>query len=134
MLVLGSAATIGMVLLRIVAFVPALVVTAIAALTLPPTAALSRAREHAADREASPLTGAPAALASALLRIEADTPVIPDRDLRAMTAANGLLIQPAPPGGLSAWPILRGHPPTSARVAALLDLQRRVDAPPVARE
>ncbi len=45
---------------------------------------LSRYREFAADRGAAALTGNPAALATALRKIDARMPEVPDRDLRQL--------------------------------------------------
>jgi heat shock protein HtpX len=123
--------SLAMVILRVVALVPGLAVALVAALTLPPAAALSRARELVADREAALLTGRPATLAAALTRIDDAMPAIPTRDLRRVSAVRALLIMPADTDAAWAWGLLRSHPPTAARVAALLELQRRLDAVPV---
>ena len=122
---------LAMMVFRIVAVIPGAAVALVAALTLPPAAALSRARELLADWEAALLTGRPGTLASALTRLDAAMSVIPTRDLRRATAVRSLLILPIGPEGARAWGVLRSHPPTAKRVAALLELQRRLDAVPV---
>jgi heat shock protein HtpX len=72
-------------------------------------AALSRARELAADATAAELTGAPRALAAALARLER----------RQRSWIHVLLGRsPAPPA-------LRSHPPTAERVQRLLALEGR---------
>jgi heat shock protein HtpX len=128
--VLSPVVTIGMVVLRVVAVVPGAVIALVAALTLPPAAALSRARELVADREAALLTGEPATLASALNRIDDAMPEIPTEDIRRAAAVRALLIMPSHRGGLWEWAPLRSHPSTRERIEALLALQRRLDAVP----
>jgi heat shock protein HtpX len=71
--------------------------------------ALSRTREFDADRGAIALTGDPAGLASALLKLERDTAAL----LRQMMLPGDRVAQPS---------ILRTHPATSERVARLRQL------------
>ncbi|MGH2543925.1 MAG: zinc metalloprotease HtpX [Ardenticatenaceae bacterium] len=56
--------------------------------------ALSRYREFAADRGAALLTGSPAALQSALLKISGKMNRVPQRDLREVEALNAFFIIP----------------------------------------
>jgi heat shock protein HtpX len=85
---------------------------------------VSRHRELAADRGAAMLTGSPAAVASALLRLSAEIAAIPNRDLR-IAATNDLLhivpLRPEEP----AWAT---HPPLATRVRELERLERRLQA------
>jgi heat shock protein HtpX len=131
---LAGIPVLGMTVLRVVAFVPALALSAAAAVTLPAMAALSRARERAADHDGALLIGSPATLAAALLKIDAASAGIPTRDLRAVGVVNALLVHPIARGGFWDRAPLRSHPPTRSRVRALLELQRRLDAVPVPRD
>lgn len=56
------------------------------------TARLSRVRERAADRVAAEITGSPAALASALKRLDRDIAETPNRDLRDASGVSSLSI------------------------------------------
>ncbi|WP_312910809.1 M48 family metalloprotease [Natronosalvus caseinilyticus] len=64
------------------------------------TAHLSRARERAADRAVIDVTGSPAALASALARLDRSIAETPDRDLRAVSGISSLSILPLEPAEL----------------------------------
>jgi heat shock protein HtpX len=89
--------------------------------------ALSRQRELVADRTAALLTGRPAALASALLKLDADAAAMPEKDLRALAALRPLFAVSRPP---KRWRALAAtHPPTSVRVAALERLERELQRP-----
>jgi heat shock protein HtpX len=85
--------------------------------------ALSRYREFAADRGGALITGQPAALAAALMRISAAGKGIPQTDLRATEALNAFFIIPQR-SALQA--LLSTHPPASQRIARLLDLDARM--------
>ena len=79
-------------------------------------AAISRSREFAADAEGAAIVGAPYGLANALQKIEAVSKRVP---LNANPAtAHMFIMKPFTGGGLMA--LFSTHPPTEARVAALL--------------
>jgi len=82
---------------------------------------MSRAREHAADAAAATLTGAPSALASALLKLDGG---LPHGDLRQ---AETLCIV-ATRSRRSRW--LSTHPSTAARVKRLEALEVAIQARP----
>jgi heat shock protein HtpX len=92
--------------------------------------ALSRYREYAADRGAAIMTGAPAALASALARISGEMSRIPSRDLRAAEGMNAFFILPAVSRGMSLSSLVSTHPPTEKRMERLMEMQARLDARP----
>jgi len=84
-------------------------------------AAISRQREFAADRGGAEIAGSPAGLANALRRIEAAVRQVP---LEANPAtAHMFIMKPFSGGGLMS--LFSTHPPTEARVAALLALRNR---------
>ena len=112
------------------------------------TAALSRARERAADRAAVEATGSPAPLANALERLDQRIEETPTRDLREVSGVSSLSILPLDPDEpekvmlgpegdqepaywwlekrlhrLERW-LFASHPVTEERVAALSELQR----------
>lgn len=79
-------------------------------------AAISRAREFAADRAGAEIAGRPEGLASALRKIEA---AARQRPLPANPAtAHLFIIQPLAGGGLAS--LFSTHPPTEQRIARLL--------------
>ncbi|MEO5895956.1 MAG: zinc metalloprotease HtpX [Vicinamibacterales bacterium] len=79
-------------------------------------AAISRSREFAADAEGAAIVGAPYGLANALQKLEAVSKRVP---LEANPAtAHMFIMKPFTGGGLMA--LFSTHPPTEARVAALL--------------
>jgi len=84
------------------------------------TLTVSRAREFAADRGAAMLTGAPAALMSALQKIAGHAAEIPHDDLRA---ANAFCIVSTEAHRFS---FLSDHPPLEKRLAALAQIQREL--------
>ncbi|ELZ21672.1 heat shock protein HtpX [Haloterrigena salina JCM 13891] len=112
------------------------------------TAHLSRARERAADRAAAEVTGSPAALASALSRLDREISETPERDLRDASAVSSLSILPLEPADPetvmlgpegdtepSYWWLRKRlrrlerrffgtHPPTTDRLEALSRFQR----------
>ena len=102
------------------------------------TSALSRHRELAADAGAAALTGRPAALASALMKISGELARVPAQDLRAVAGRDSFHLLPveAPPrGGLEKlghqWPfdvLGATHPDLQKRIAALERLERRMHA------
>ena len=85
-------------------------------------AAISRQREFAADRGGAEIAGSPVALASALRRLDSAARQIP---LNANPAtAHMFIMKPFSAGGLAG--LFSTHPPTEARVEALMALRRRV--------
>jgi heat shock protein HtpX len=88
--------------------------------------ALSRYRELTADAGAVALTGRPAALASALMKVSGALAVVPSEDLRVAAQRDTLhLVAVDEPAG---WRRVLGptHPSVERRVAALERLERRV--------
>ncbi|MEY7851945.1 M48 family metallopeptidase [Natrarchaeobius sp. A-rgal3] len=79
---------------------------------------LSRGREFAADRAAAELTGSPGALASALETLY-DARGRPDEDLRDFRRSAGALDILPPEKGRRGGDLLRTHPTTERRIAAL---------------
>lgn len=79
-------------------------------------AAISRQREFAADRTGAEIAGSPAGLAQALRRIDAASRQIP-MDANPATA-HMFIMKPLSGRGLAS--LFSTHPPTEARVAALL--------------
>lgn len=84
--------------------------------------ALSRYREYAADAAAVRMTGNPAALATALMKVSEGLVAIPAKDLRAATAADPLHLLPARDQRQFMLPPT--HPPLEARIARLERLER----------
>jgi heat shock protein HtpX len=101
-------------------------IAAIATMLLAPLAAMliqfavSRSREFAADRTGAQIVGSPIGLAQALRRNEAGVKQIP-MDANPATAHMFILSPLSGRGGLSA--LFSTHPPTQARVDALMRLQ-----------
>ncbi|MGI9120571.1 MAG: zinc metalloprotease HtpX [Acidimicrobiales bacterium] len=88
------------------------------------TRALSRYRELSADRSAAVLTGAPATLASALVKVTGDMAAIPTRDLRAVEPLNAFFFTPALAPGFSLSSLFSTHPSLERR----LDQLTRIEA------
>ena len=80
---------------------------------------LSRYRELAADRAGALLTGAPSALASALVKITGEMGRIPTRDLRRAEAFNAFFFTPAISPGFSLSSLFSTHPTLERRLAQL---------------
>jgi heat shock protein HtpX len=81
--------------------------------------AISRQREFAADRTGATITGQPMALAQALRRIEATVRQVP---MNANPATEHMfIIKPFSGGGMAS--LFSSHPPTEARVKALMDMR-----------
>jgi heat shock protein HtpX len=80
--------------------------------------ALSRYREFAADRGAAIITGRPAPLAAAQLKICRPMAPVPQRDLRAAQELNAFFIVPARVRS-SLGALFSTHPPVERRIAAL---------------
>jgi heat shock protein HtpX len=108
----------------LVALVVSLVVYAVSFLLL---RLLSRYRELSADRAGAYLTLKPAALASALQKISGEAAAIPQRDLRAASAASALCIVPALSGGMSG--LMATHPPLERRLEQLARIQAELSRP-----
>ncbi|MHC3436799.1 zinc metalloprotease HtpX [Natrialbaceae archaeon A-gly3] len=83
--------------------------------------ALSRYREFAADRGAAAITGKPAALASALMKISGEVEKVPDEDLREEAEMNAFFIIPLKSGVVGR--LFSTHPPTERRIEQLRDLE-----------
>jgi heat shock protein HtpX len=79
--------------------------------------AISRQREFAADRGGADITGTPTGLASALRRLDAASKQIPT-DASPATA-HMFIVKPFTGEGMMS--LFSSHPPTEARVKALLD-------------
>ncbi|WP_049912570.1 M48 family metalloprotease [Natrialba hulunbeirensis] len=112
------------------------------------TSHLSRARERAADRAAAEVTGSPAALASALRRLDREVAETPTADLRDVSGVSSLSIVPLEPAELEKvmlgpdgdrepayWELTKRlhrlerrlfgtHPPTESRLDALAAQER----------
>lgn len=84
-------------------------------------AILSRGRERSADIAAAELTGSPAALASALARLD-DARNVPETDLREWERSAAVMdILPPAESDVSTGPF-RTHPPTEKRIEYLEEL------------
>jgi heat shock protein HtpX len=86
------------------------------------TRALSRYREFAADEGAVALTGSPAALASALIKVSDGLVAMPRRDLREASLHDAFHLLPA--GRENAYGLPDTHPPLRARIERLERLER----------
>jgi heat shock protein HtpX len=87
------------------------------------TLALSRYREFAADAGAVALTGNPAALASALMKVSEGVVAVPSRDLRAVAARDPFHLLPVAEAKNA---LLATHPSLEARIARLERLESRL--------
>lgn len=88
--------------------------------------ALSRYREFAADRGAAVITGRPANLASALMKISGVMERIPSRDLREVEGMNAFFIIPAISGD-SIMNLFSTHPSVEKRIRALEEMERGME-------
>jgi len=86
--------------------------------------ALSRYREYVADRGAAAITGNPAALASALMKISGRMDKVPKEDMREQAEMNAFFIIPIRSGFIGK--IASTHPPTEKRIEALQQLEREM--------
>jgi heat shock protein HtpX len=86
------------------------------------TRVLSRYREFAADEGAVALTGSPAALASALMKVSDGLVAMPRRDLREAAVHDAFHLLPA--ARESAFGLPATHPPLRARIERLERLER----------
>jgi heat shock protein HtpX len=86
------------------------------------TRVLSRYREFAADEGAVAITGSPAALASALMKVSDGLVAMPKRDLREASLHDAFHLLPA--ARESAYGLPSTHPPLRARIERLERLER----------
>jgi len=89
------------------------------------TRVLSRYREFAADAGAVALTGNPAALATALMKVSDGLVAIPRRDLREAEARDTFHLLPA---GKQQGLLPATHPPLKARIERLQRLERSLQS------
>jgi heat shock protein HtpX len=87
--------------------------------------ALSRYREYAADRGGARITGRPAALATALLKIDGEMDRVPDEDLRNQAEMNAFFVIPIQSGFIGK--VARTHPSTEDRVEKLRAMECEVE-------
>jgi heat shock protein HtpX len=106
-----------------------LVSIAVYAISFLLTRALSRYRELSADRGAAIITGAPATLASALVKVTGAMGRIPTRDLRAAEPFNAFFFTPAAAPGFSISSLFSTHPTLEQRLAQLAELERQMGRP-----
>ena len=88
--------------------------------------ALSRYREFAADQAAAQLTGNPAALSSALLKVSDRSGLIPSRDLRRATAVSAFAFCPVGSSKQAFSQLLSTHPSVAARIERLEKVAQRL--------
>jgi heat shock protein HtpX len=89
--------------------------------------ALSRYREFAADRGSAVITGQPSNLASALMKISGSR--VPTQDLRKVEGpVSALFIVPPAISGKSIMNLFSTHPTLEARIAALKNIERELEA------
>ena len=110
-------------------FLIMLVSIAVYAISFLLTRALSRYRELSADRGAAIITGAPATLASALVKVTGAMGQIPTRDLRAAEPFNAFFFTPAAAPGFSISSLFSTHPTLEQRLAQLAELERQMGHP-----
>jgi heat shock protein HtpX len=88
--------------------------------------ALSRYREYAADRGSVLLTGSPAVMRSALIKVSGVMQRIPNTDLRAAQSMNAFFIVPAVKE--AAIEVFSTHPSLEHRLARLEAMERNMNA------
>ena len=84
--------------------------------------AISRYREYSADRGSAQMTGKPAKLANALMKISGTMNQVPDKDLRQVEGLNAFFIIPAISRSTFAN-LFSTHPPIEKRIQKLLDME-----------
>jgi len=90
---------------------------------------LSRYREYAADRGSVLLTGSPAVMRSALIKVSGTASRIPSQDLRTAQTMNAFFIVPI--GAKSAFgELFQTHPTLEHRLARLEEMERNMNAVP----
>jgi heat shock protein HtpX len=87
---------------------------------------LSRYRELSADRSGALLTGRPAALASALVKVTGDMGKIPVKDLREAEPLNAFYFAPALQPGQNLATIFSTHPSLKRRLAELDKISKQL--------
>jgi len=87
---------------------------------------LSRYRELSADRSGALLTGRPAALASALVKVTGDMGRIPVKDLREAEPLNAFYFTPALKPGQSLATIFSTHPSLDRRLKELDKISKQL--------
>jgi heat shock protein HtpX len=94
------------------------------------TRALSRYREFAADAGAVALTGRPAALASALMKVSDGVMAIPARDLRTVAGRDAFHLLPVAREERTRLPraLAATHPTLQARIARLERMEARLQS------
>ena len=90
------------------------------------TLTLSRYREFAADRGAALLTGRPADLMSALVKLSGRDTEIPDDDLRRLSTVEALCVVA---NGGARFSLFSDHPPLAKRLARLAEMTRAQGEP-----
>jgi heat shock protein HtpX len=90
------------------------------------TSALSRYRELSADAGAAALTGHPAALASALVKLSGGLDRVPRADLRAVAGRDAFHLLPVGEDERFLGALRATHPSLERRLAALERLERRM--------
>src|ERR687883_1569254 len=84
--------------------------------------AISRYREFAADRGSAQMTGKPAKLANALIKISGDMQRMPTKDLRQVEGLNAFFIIPAASGS-TIVNLFSTHPPVEKRIQKLMEME-----------
>jgi heat shock protein HtpX len=101
----------------------AVVSTAVYALSFLLIRTLSRYRELAADHDGALLTGQPAALASALVKVSGTQARIPTKDLRSAQAFNAFFFSPVG----AQWTVFSTHPSLQRRLDELEKIAAQLD-------
>ncbi len=84
--------------------------------------AISRYREFAADRGSAQMTGKPAKLANALMKISGNMQRMPTKDLRQVEGLNAFFIIPAMSGS-TVLNLFSTHPPVEKRIQKLMEME-----------
>jgi heat shock protein HtpX len=84
--------------------------------------AISRYREFAADRGSAQMTGKPAKLANALMKISGNMQRMPTKDLRQAEGLNAFFIIPAMSGS-TIVNLFSTHPPVEKRIQKLMEME-----------
>ena len=84
--------------------------------------AISRYREFAADRGSAQMTGKPAKLANALMKISGNMNRMPTKDLRQAEGLNAFFIIPAASGS-TIVNLFSTHPPVEKRIEKLMEME-----------
>lgn len=84
--------------------------------------AISRYREFAADRGSAQMTGKPAKLANALMKISGNMHRMPTKDLRQAEGLNAFFIIPAASGS-TIINLFSTHPPVEKRIEKLMEME-----------